>query len=332
MANKIYEFFKNSFINIIIVILIIIIVLLKIELPYTIFMEGGTTNLSSVIKVEDEGVNTGKYKSLYVMTIKANVITYLIAKINSKWDLIENKEYSLNEKETYDDINNRDILFLKKSINNAIKTAYIKANKKYEVTKNNIYVVGSECDLKIGEQIIQIDDVIINDTSDIRKILEEKNIDDELNIVVKYKNETKTKKIKIKESDNKKVLGVYLLNIEDINVEPNIKVNFDKNESGSSAGLMISLIIYDKLTDFDLSNGLKIVGTGTIEEDGSVGKIDGLKYKMLGLSKEKYDVFFIPYENIEEAEEINQKYKLNMKYIPVKTFDDAVNYLLSVKK
>ena len=53
---------------------------------------------------------------------------------------------------------------------------------------------------------------------------------------------------------------------------------------------------------------------------------------MLGLSKEKYDVFFIPFDNLEEANEINKKYNLNMEYVPVKTFDEAINYLLSVKK
>ena len=51
---------------------------------------------------------------------------------------------------------------------------------------------------------------------------------------------------------------------------------------------------------------------------------------MLGLSKEKFDVFFIPYDNLEEANEINEKYKLNMNFVPVKTFDEAVNYLISV--
>ena len=65
-------------------------------------------------------------------------------------------------------------------------------------------------------------------------------------------------------------------------------------------------------------------------EDGSIGKIDGLKHKMLGLNKEKYDVFFIPYDNLEEANEINEKYKLNMKFVPVKTFDEAIDYLNSV--
>ncbi len=331
MDNKSYSRFFNIIINIIIIILVLVIILLNIKLPYTIFMSGGSNNLTKIINVEEEQVNTGEYKSLYVLTTNANVITYLLAKLNNKWDLIDNKDYSLNDDESYDDIYERDKLFLKKSIKDAIKIAYLKANKKYEVIKNNIYIIGSECELKIGEKIIKVDDIEINNTDDIRNIIENKNIDDEVIVETLYKNKTNKKSIKIKEIDNRKVLGIYLLNLEDIKIDPEIKFNFDENDAGSSGGLMISLTIYDKLTEQDISNGRKILGTGSIEEDGSVGRIDGLKYKMFGVSKEKYDVFFIPYENKEEADEINKKYNLKLKYIPVRTFDEAVNYLINVK-
>ena len=331
MDNKSYSRFFNIIINIIIIILVLVIILLNIKLPYTIFMSGGSNNLTKIINVEEEQVNTGEYKSLYVLTTNANVITYLLAKLNNKWDLIDNKDYSLNDDESYDDIYERDKLFLKKSIRDAIKIAYLKANKKYEVIKNNIYIIGSECELKIGEKIIKVDDIEINNTDDIRNIIENKNIDDEVIVETLYKNKTNKKSIKIKEIDNRKVLGIYLLNLEDIKIDPEIKFNFDENDAGSSGGLMISLTIYDKLTEQDISNGRKILGTGSIEEDGSVGRIDGLKYKMFGVSKEKYDVFFIPYENKDEADEINKKYKLKLKYIPVRTFDEAVNYLINVK-
>ena len=36
---------------------------------------------------------------------------------------------------------------------------------------------------------------------------------------------------------------------------------------------MLTLAIYDKLTKGDLTNGLKIVGTGTISSDGTVGEM-----------------------------------------------------------
>ena len=44
----------------------------------------------------------------------------------------------------------------------------------------------------------------------------------------------------------------------------------------------MALMIYNALTEQDLTNGKKIVGTGTIERDGSVGVIGGVKYKIMG--------------------------------------------------
>ncbi len=51
---------------------------------------------------------------------------------------------------------------------------------------------------------------------------------------------------------------------------------------GPSAGLMFALGIYDKLTPGPLTNGRDIAGTGTIDEEGRVGPIGGIKQKMAG--------------------------------------------------
>ena len=47
------------------------------------------------------------------------------------------------------------------------------------------------------------------------------------------------------------------------------------------------LAIYKELIEEDITHGLKIVGTGTIDELGNVGEIDGVKYKILGAVKNK---------------------------------------------
>ena len=58
----------------------------------------------------------------------------------------------------------------------------------------------------------------------------------------------------------------------------------------------------NNLTEEDITKGKKIVGTGTIEEDGSVGSIGGVKYKLNGAVRQKADIFLVPAgENYEEA-------------------------------
>ena len=88
---------------------------------------------------------------------------------------------------------------------------------------------------------------------------------------------------------------------------------------------MISLIIYDKLNKIDLSKGRIIAGTGTIDSNGNIGEISGIKFKILGALKS--DVFFLPYGNFEEADKFIKERKINVNLVPVKTLEDAVNYL-----
>ncbi|GAA3219406.1 PDZ domain-containing protein [Streptomyces thermocoprophilus] len=51
---------------------------------------------------------------------------------------------------------------------------------------------------------------------------------------------------------------------------------------GPSAGLMFALGIYDKLTPGSLTGGKFVAGTGTIDDDGTVGPIGGVEMKTVG--------------------------------------------------
>ena len=77
----------------------------------------------------------------------------------------------------------------------------------------------------------------------------------------------------------------------------------------------------------DITGGKKIIGTGTIDAEGNVGEIGGVKYKLLGAEKDKCDIFLVPKENYEEALEVKEEYKLKIKIVEVSTFEDAIKSL-----
>ena len=90
----------------------------------------------------------------------------------------------------------------------------------------------------------------------------------------------------------------------------------------------MSLAIYNYLIDKDITRGRKIVGTGTIDELGNVGSIGGVKYKLMGAVKQNADIFFVPYgENYDTVVKLKRKKKYNIKIVPVKTLDEAIDYL-----
>jgi PDZ domain-containing protein len=64
---------------------------------------------------------------------------------------------------------------------------------------------------------------------------------------------------------------------------------------------MFSLGIVDKLTPDDLTAGLTIAGTGTIDDQGNVGAIGGIAQKMRGAKRDGATIFLSPADNCTEA-------------------------------
>ena len=91
---------------------------------------------------------------------------------------------------------------------------------------------------------------------------------------------------------------------------------------------MIALTIYSNLNKIDLTNGKKIAGTGTIDIDGNVGEISGVKYKLMGAVKEKADIFLVPKgNNYKEAKKIKKEKGYTIDIVPIETFEEALKYL-----
>jgi PDZ domain-containing protein len=70
---------------------------------------------------------------------------------------------------------------------------------------------------------------------------------------------------------------------------------------GPSAGLMFATGIVDKLTPDDLTAGGHVAGTGTIEPDGTVGPIGGIRQKLAGARNAGATLFVMPRSHCAEA-------------------------------
>ena len=98
-------------------------------------------------------------------------------------------------------------------------------------------------------------------------------------------------------------------------------------ESGPSGGLMMSLALYNSLVSEDITKGRTIIGTGTIDIDGNVGAIGGVRYKLIGAVKKKAEIFLVPEENYEEALEVKTEKNYDIRLISVKTLQEAIDAL-----
>lgn len=93
-------------------------------------------------------------------------------------------------------------------------------------------------------------------------------------------------------------LGIYVQTVPTFPFEIDVQVG---NVGGPSAGQMLVLAIYDKLTPGKLTGGKRIAGTGTISPEGKIGPIGGVKQKMYGAKRAGHNWFLVPNENCGEV-------------------------------
>lgn len=326
--NKIKEFFKNNIKYILI--LVIVGIIANYPLPYYIEAPGGTIDITNRIDIDGGYVSKGSLNLLYVTEYRGNVMTYLMGLVLPSFDIEKQEERQISN-ESAQDIYIRNRVMLENSIDNATILAYRHANKTVNITGYNNVILANynDNDLKIGDNIISIDDVKVSNLIDIKNELDKKEANQTITISVMRDNKEHSFKIKL---DDEKKLGIIVQTDYEYELDPEINIKFKTSESGSSGGLMLALSIYNAITSEDITHGLKVAGTGTIDIEGNVGEIGGVKYKIMGAVRNKMDLVFVPAANYDEAIEVKKENNYDIDIIKVNTFEEALNYLNNLSK
>ena len=339
MINKLYEKFK-SFMKEnwkYIITLIVCYFIFSFPVPYYIYTGGGTININDRIEIETTKKTEGSLNFAYVRELHGNVANFLLAHIIPKWDIEKEEEMKLSDEETMQDIEFRNRIYLENANQSAIFLAYQKAEKKVATKDAHFYVLyvekQGENGLKVGDEILEVNGVKLTDLNYYTSLVEKANVGDSFNVLVERKGKEEEVVATVKDYDGKKLTGVTISTIYEYETEPELSLSFEKNESGPSGGLMLTLAIYNKLVEEDITKGYKIVGTGTISSDGTVGEIGGVKYKLQGAVAADADIFLVPAgENYGEALDEASKNDYDIQIKAVSTFDQALDILSNLKE
>lgn len=322
LANKTKQFLKENYKQLIF--LLIFIVAVNIELPYYIEAPGGTINLTERIH-DNYNKKDGSLNMLYVTQYRGNIATLLLGKILPSWDIYEISNQQISN-ETAEEIHNRNKVMLENSIQNATFVAYANTDKKINITgmKNIVIATTKDNGIQIGDIIISADNQEITSINDLKEILEHKNIGDKISLLLQRNNKEKSITITIEED---KLLGIATITNYEYELPDELNINFKSGEGGSSGGLILSLGIYSEITGIDILQGRNIAGTGTIDINGNVGEIDGIKYKIAGAVKDKMDIVLVSPYNYEEARQVVEENNYNIELVEVSTFKEAIDFL-----
>lgn len=332
MFNKLYSNVKNFIVENYKFLIIwgIIIFLFFYEFPYVIYTPGGIVNLEDRIEVENSRDTEGSLNMSYVSLVKGTLPMILLSYIIPNWDLVKSSEITAPD-ESVDELLELEKLYMQSSIDNATILAYEKAGKELNITRevNNIVYISDDADtdLEIYDELLTADGIEVNDVAELREIVNSKNEGDTITFLVNRNGKEKECSAKIYNTEDGLKVGVSFLTTYEYETNPEISVATKASESGSSGGLMLTLAIYNAITDEDITKGRTVVGTGTISLDGTVGAIDGVKYKILGAVKSDAEIFLCPMENYEEALSVKDEFDLDIEIHGVATFDEALEYL-----
>lgn len=336
--KKVLKSIKDAIFDDLLFLIILVIIYLVLTWPvnYYITIGGGIDDISSRINVTDSNKMKGSYNISYVTELKGTVTTYLLSYVMRDWERVNANLYKYDDSESIEDIEFRSDLDLSVANGTATKWAYTLANKEFTEISTNIFVTGTFTDtknpLKIKDQILSINDLEFNSVSEYSNYMQTLNAGDEVIVKVLRNDKEKELKCKLYEEEGRKILGVILGVEKKYKTNPKVKIKFKDSESGPSGGLITTLFIYDSLTSKDLTYGLKIAGTGTIEEDGTIGEIGGVKYKLMGAIKNDCDVFLVPSgDNYKECKKYLDEHKSKIKLIEVKTIQGAIESLGDLK-
>lgn len=337
MFKKLITEIKNTIIEEykFIIALLLLYSILQIPLNYYIVIGGGVSDVAKRIKVEDKYNSKGSFNISYVSELEGTILTYALSYIIPSWEREDADNYKYNANESIEDIDFRSDIDLKYANEKAKYWAYTLADKEVQEVSSKLYIItifdGYETDLKVQDQILSMDNHSYKTLKEYQDYLQTKEENEFVEIKVLRNNKEKVIKSKLHKYKDRLILGIGLELIKEYKTDPKVKVKFKKSESGPSAGLIATLEIYNQLTKKDLTKGYKIAGTGTIEEDGTIGEIGGITHKLLGASKSKTDIFLVPADNYQEALKYKKKHHLKIKLIKVKNIESAINKLEELK-
>ncbi|MBR1413396.1 MAG: hypothetical protein IJ574_01850 [Bacilli bacterium] len=333
MINKSYENIKHFILDNIKTIIIygLLIALFFIQTPYVVNTPGGAIDLNKRITVGDNNNINGTLSMAYVKQLKGNIPFVLLSYIIPNWDLVKIEDITYDN-ESLTELNKINKLQLEEAVDNAILAAFNISDKNYKIKDYELNVMyisdKADTDIELFDKIIEVNDNKVTNLEEIKKIITELNSGEIVNLEV-LRNDKKIKATAktYKEENGETKIGLATITDYDIETDPTVEIKTKSSESGPSGGLMMALSIYDNLNDIDLVKGRNIIGTGTINSDGKVGEIGGVKYKVLGAAKNDADIFLCPKDNYKEATKVVKNNKLKIKVVSVETLSDAIEYL-----
>lgn len=317
---------------------------------YFVKKPGEAYGAASYISVENKDEDdTGEFRFTTVAVMTATPFLYALGNILPHQEVVAREEIYQPEEDP-EEYKTRQLELMDNSKFNAISVAFQQADLPYEIRFKGLNVLNVLTDsaadgkLQTGDTIVEFAGEVIKNTAQFVQLIDKMQKGEQVDIVVERDKELVTETVTLTEipkSDGKIGLGITYTENQSIQTDPPVKMDTE-DIGGPSAGLMFTLEILNQLLDEDITKGYVIAGTGTMNADGSVGRIGGVEKKVVAahnagaqyflapddvIPKEAYEINPMLQTNYEQAVEAVKKIDTDMEVVAVQTIDDAIEFL-----
>ena len=277
--------------------------------------------------------------NLFQLTVRrdeASALIYLWSYVDNSFDLYP-REVILPKGVTPQELSEISIQNMKTSENVAIAVALKNLNYDIDSKGDGVLVVGILDDSPVKDKLLKgdllttINGEQIFSASEFIATLRKYDIGETVTIGLTRDIDGKDTEISISteliehiEYDNEPMVGFLATTVNerfDFPFEIDIKTG---NVGGPSAGLMMALNVYNNLIPNDITNSLIIAGTGTIEIDGSVGPVGGIRQKVIAAKRAGSELILVPTANYEEASPLSTD---ETAIVAVDSFEEALKVI-----
>lgn len=308
------------------------IVAWNIELPYLAYSAGPVSDAADSVVVDeiDSFPPDGELLMLTVVTQDVNVFEALIAGVDPTVDLVP-KQAVRREGETDEEYRNRVLQQMDDSNFRSIAVAlnYLGYDLvPTEVVINDIVPeVPAEDVLELGDTVVAVNGMTIERLDDITTALEGYEVGDLIEMTVARGEAELELQVELAEREDDP--GVPMIGIVPGELtQPPFPIEIQAGDvGGPSAGMMHTIAIIDFLTEGELTRGKVIAGTGTIDLDGNVGNIGGIRQKVVAAEAAGADYILVPAGNYESALTAEHR---EIEIVSVGTIDEAIGFLESL--
>jgi PDZ domain-containing protein len=327
------------------VVSIVLIAGFAIHVPYSTISPGEALSLPPLVRVD--GVvahpeDRGDIRLLFVRERNhINAWRYLQARLDGDIDLY--KEQQLNpERKSQKQLNDEAAQQMADAKTAATKVALEAAGFKVRAAPG---VTVSDVSEKLpagkvlgpGDVIMTADGHKIRRSTDLTDAIQARKVGDDVVLEITRDGKPKTVRVAVGSDQGVKRIGV----IASPRFTFPIKVKVDTaGIGGPSAGLAMTLAIFDDLTPGNLTGGKRVAVTGTIDTEGHVDEIGGINQKAVAARAAGAQVFIVPACVKERSPDLaacqsdlkraTQRAGSKVKVVPVSTFEQALAALRNV--